>query len=120
MKRPPIKDKKVLEYVEKLEEKLKNFNATTTKVKSYLALKHFIDNNSETLGKVDMSSDILSDKEDKLADRASKFFKDLKDLNATLDSLGASINPEEITEGHKKLLKESGVSVEELLSDGIL
>lgn len=118
MEKPAIKDAKVKAYVKHLEDRLSKFSATTTKVKSYLAIKNFIDTNSETLGNVAISSDILSDKEDKLADRASKFFKDLKDLNATLDSIGKSIVPEEINDKDQKLLKKSGVSVEELMSDG--
>jgi hypothetical protein len=118
MKRPAIKDGKIGEYVDFLEKKLERFSATNTRVKSYKALKHFIDTNSETLGAVDMSSDVLSDKEDKLADRASKFFKDLKDLNATLEALASSINPEEITGPERKYIKDNDLSLEKMIDEG--
>ncbi len=113
MKRPSIKDAKTKEYVEYLEDKLKKFSASTTKVKSYIALKNFIDQNSEALGKVAINSDTISDKEDRLVDRAMKFFKELKDYNSNLDAMREMISPEDIAV-EAKLLKSSGISVEEM------
>lgn len=117
MNRPTIKDAKAKLYVEYLENKLSNFSSSTTKVKSYIALKNFIEKNSEALGKVDINSDTISDKEDRLIDRAMKFFKELDAYIANLEKMAEMISPEEIKKTESKLLKSSGVSVEEMIKE---
>lgn len=117
MNRPAIKDAKAKLYVEYLENKLSNFSSSTTKVKAYIALKNFIEKNSEALGKVDINSDTISDKEDRLIDRAMKFFKELDAYIANLEKMAEMISPEEIKKTESKLLKSSGVSVEEMIKE---
>ena len=117
MNRPTIKDAKAKLYIEYLEKKLSNFSSSTTKVKSYIALKNFIEKNSEALSKVDINSATISDKEDKLIDRAMKFFKELDSYITNLEKMGGMISPEEIKKTESKLLKSSGVSVEEIIRE---
>mgnify|MGYP001282652091 FL=1 len=99
MKLEDIKDVKVRRYVRGLQLKLEEFEANTTKVKSFLALKNFITQNNKLLTnyRVSDSADELSDKEDKALERGLKFSEKLDYLQTLLDKMYGEIGeiPEE-------------------------
>jgi hypothetical protein len=93
MKRPTIKDVAASRYADYLEGLLKEFQSETTKVKSYKALKNFVETNSKVLEELSLSADKMSDKEDKLVERTLKFANEILHYNETLDKLYNSIGP---------------------------
>lgn len=106
------------EYANFLLAKIARIESKDTEVKAYLALKHFIDTNSTTLKSFDMSSDILKDKEDKIADRARNFFRDLGGYLKDLKEMRRDLTEEEISEAEAKFIKSSGSSIEEMITNG--
>lgn len=120
MKRPQIQDARVNKYVTHLQEKIDAIESRETEAKAYLALKHFIETNSTTLKDVEMSADMISDKDDKMVDRASKFFKDLGGLLLALKDMRKELTDKEIEEADNKFVKKTGYSVEESLANGNL
>lgn len=115
MKRPKITDQKIKDYVEDLERKLESYESEDTEVLAYLALKHFIETNSTTLKDVKMSSDLISDKDDKMVDRARVFFKDLPGHISALKTMKKDLNDDKIKKVEKKFIRKSGVSIEEMM-----
>ena len=115
MERPKIKNKEVNEYIDYLESRLVAFNANTSFVKTYMALKKQNDSLAETYRKAEISADSLEDKNDKIFDRFMKYLDKVGALTDTLERLEQKIAPEVIKKVDKYINK-SGVSVEEMLN----
>ena len=103
MERPKGLTKVHLKYVEYLEKKVEDFSSTTTKVKSYYALKNTVDGlNKLMLDGVEiegekhdlLSPHTLADKDDKIFDRFFKFIDKLESFLSTMDKLSLQISPE--------------------------
>jgi len=103
MERPKGMSKPHLKYVEYLEKKVKDFSSTTTKVKSYYALKKTVDGlNKLMLDGVEidgkkhdlLSTHTLADKDDKIFDRFFKFIDKLESFLSTMDKLSSQISPD--------------------------
>jgi uncharacterized coiled-coil DUF342 family protein len=94
MERPPIKDKRVLKYVEDLERQLEALGTQSTINGSYFALKNYIDANNAILTEFKLTVDEVSDKDDKISERTMKFAKELLDYNEDLEKLREKISPE--------------------------
>lgn len=118
MERPEIKDKKVLEYVEDLERQLKNFQAETTIAKSYVASKRFIDGINQVVYAVQMDIRSISNKDDKVIDRASKFMDNILEYNEKLKKLEAMVNPKLIENASDEMIDSPGL-LEEFVKNKI-
>lgn len=114
MERPEIKDKHVLEYVEFIEKQLLNFQAETTIAESYIATKKFIDRVNRVVFNVEIDEKTITNKDDKVIDRASKFVDNILDYNDKLKKLEAMVNPKAI-EDAKSEMRESGGFLEEAI-----
>ena len=92
MKRPIIKDVEVRKYVEHLESKIKAINTQSLKAETYLSLRNFVKNNNSILKNIELTEASVSDKDDKLMDRAFKYadniWKYLEIADKIYDSLG--------------------------------
>ncbi len=104
MERPEDFSKSQLKYVEYLEKKVEDFSSKKTKVNSYHALKKTVDGlntlmiEGVTIEGVQhdlLSSETLSDKDDKIFDRFFKFIDKLEAFISTMDKLSDQISPEE-------------------------
>ena len=97
--------KSQLKYVEYLEKKVKDFSSKQTKVNSYFALKKTVDGLNKLMlegvtieGKTHdlLSSETMSDKDDKIFDRFFKFIDKLESFTSTMDKFADQISPEEM------------------------
>ena len=114
MKRPVVTDKKTLKYIEHIEGKLSEFSSLTTKVKSYEALRNFIDQGNRLLRGCNFDGDELNDKEDKAVERGLKFADKMLVYNSNLDELYEMIgSPKDIEKDLNA--KEAGSNYEEML-----
>ena len=105
MKKPSITDLKVKKYVEYLERKLKEFQKGSTDVDSYLALSNYIAQGNKIMKALEFDGTEMSDKDDKVIDRATKFSDKILENNQNLKDLFSMIGIEEkkeIEEGTKK------------------
>jgi hypothetical protein len=92
MKKPVIKDREVLSYVEQLEHKLK-FYEESPYFESYRSVRKQLDNFNEQLHITPI--DLFAESTDKSFDRTKWYFDKILDLNKTLDELRKLMTPDE-------------------------
>ena len=102
MKRPEIKDKDVLKYVEYLEEKISNMNANTTTAIAYRSLNSFVIKASKVINDVIINTKEFSNKDDKLVERAQKFANELPSYVKDLKELEKHLEPSTIEQVKKE------------------
>lgn len=113
MTHPKIKDPEVQQYVDELLRKIENFSSDTTLVKSYFALKRFIDENNKLVTELEMDTMNLTEKDDKLHDRVTKYMDNIIEFNKNLSEMEKMINPE-VMEAERK--KESAGKFEKAMN----
>lgn len=115
MKRPTTSDKKVIKYLDYLEGKLEEFSSFSTKVKSYEALRNFIDQGNSLLRGCNFHGEELNDKEDKAVERGLKFADKMLIYNSNLDELFEMIgSPKDLDKDPNA--KEAGSDYEAMLN----
>lgn len=118
MERPPIKDKKILEYIEHLEAQLSQFDMDSIRYRSYRAMTLKIDEINDLLSQKEhryedpvtgqesmvkiISFEALVDKDDKFVDRIKVFMKELPDWISGAEKLLEKITKEKIREEESK------------------
>ena len=93
MKRPDIKEQKVLKYVEYLEKELEAFEADNTLVNFYNGLKKQVDNISTLFNTIEITEASLKDKDDKFFERYFKFLEKSEVIYSNLEKLEKKIKP---------------------------
>lgn len=115
MKRPVIKDANLRKYVDYLEEKLAAFDAKSIELDAYFSLKHTIEQINNVLSTFKINADTVSDKDDKITERALKFADNLPTYVEKLKKMYKEIGPELIEEKEQ----ETGSSYEEAMKNFI-
>lgn len=101
MNRPQIKDKKISEYVDFIEGKLKALSSESTKTQSFFALKAFIESNCKVVKDLNITNEDLDNKDSRIADRVMKFVNEILSHNKNLDELEKMIQPISSAENKK-------------------
>lgn len=129
MKRPTIKDKAVLAYVEELETKLEKYEKSPY-VKTYLTLINQVNDLNRQLelkdekvfvegqGEVMMTKgriDLFGDKDEKEFERGFKYMLEVNKMLDNLENIRKKMTAEEKDEVKKTLVKAEGV--EEFISE---
>lgn len=117
MKKPDIKDELIKKYVDKLEKDLKAYRSSKTIAKSYLALKNYIEINTELLITLNLNKQNLKDKDDKSIDRIQKFAKEVGEYNNALIEMEKKIAPEDIEDAKKEYGGEYEAMLDEILKN---
>lgn len=120
MNRPKSDDKVLNEYIDHIEKQLKNYTAETAFVKTYFTLRKQHDSLSKTFAEVNMTSDSISDKDDKLFNNYLTWVKTVDIVTESLEKLEHKINPATIKKVDKFINDSEGSweKVQKLLNNG--
>lgn len=102
------------EKIARLERELEAFSLDTVLIKSYLALRGFVEDASDVLKETKVSAAKFNDKDDKMIERALKFADKLDEYNDKLEKMKKKIIPE-LLEAEEK--KQAGSILEKALMD---
>lgn len=122
MKRPPIKEKAILAYVEELEKKLEKYEKSPY-VKTYLTLIHQVNDLNDQLEiqekEIEVEGqkqkiwhgriDLFGDKDEKEFERGFKYMLEVNKMLDNIENIRKKMTTEEKDEAKKLLIKEHGV-----------
>ena len=106
MKRPEIKEQKVLDYVKNLEKKLEAFGTETVLTKLYKGLKKQVGDISDLFNTITIDEETLKKGDDKFFDRYFKFLEKSDMIYSNLEKLEKKILP---IEEKKKIRDDASV-----------
>lgn len=113
MKRPVIKDKQVLAYVQLLESDLEKFTKSSY-VDSYLSLKKIVDKGNKQIQGTEF--DILDDDQDNFK-KVSKFLSLQKEYLEQMEYFRSKMKPEDRKDLEARLNTEAGIAERIALSE---